>query len=695
MEDLETAAPGYQLDSNESNCYRISPLSVRVLRLILHISMLFSGLLSRENVEAIRCLIHAENTEIDPFSFLLARVSEDWKKLRTMTDLGHGDLFVGIVSVVERFLKYKPVTNAIVLTNKQRTMEEQVLQEHIEAVFCDNNYREHLANQRNELEGESTVSAIQLTTGKKLWDDINEVLPLDDKKNPITPSLSMLLWRIRQPVSYQHFVLTWNLQSASERASFPLLSTLVKEESRLKNIRGICDILAWQKILFQVIPHMSISRTEAIDLTNGEAISRLPVEEQENAKAIFSRFCETFNSVLPNFEKLYECDDNPFLVNGKVDFGGGKQMDEETCVAFSLPSMVTGSDAGNFINGICTIRILESLVDSQNDILEAIHHAELNRRKRHVMQENNAASAFPEPPQEREIPNVPAVSYLTPIEVLQRQVIVYNRENDFLPVLRVFSNQSLEYQKGGELFYNFEKIESTLANGLLAGKRPINLCISHFQYRGDVQLMGQLDKLNKKLPQDVHLSNHIKESIEQEIDTQNHALLFLQLLELSIQFIISIGSSSDQILNGDLKLSEFIIDTMGLQEKWTNVKTPSISQHIRLRNIQSLYMMLESLLKGNVLDEIPGKYCETISEEQDLLLRKSVSGMNLQVLIAELRDFIGKAIIRGGYGPECDLKAFLASTNLGEEPWFNKHFPEGFNLAHTKSIYNLFASLEQ
>eukprot|EP00339_Tiarina_fusa_P025284 CAMPEP_0117064642 /NCGR_PEP_ID=MMETSP0472-20121206/45158_1 /TAXON_ID=693140 ORGANISM="Tiarina fusus, Strain LIS" /NCGR_SAMPLE_ID=MMETSP0472 /ASSEMBLY_ACC=CAM_ASM_000603 /LENGTH=1533 /DNA_ID=CAMNT_0004784887 /DNA_START=231 /DNA_END=4830 /DNA_ORIENTATION=+ len=628
--------PGYQLDSNESTCIRLSAVALRVLRFILHTGLLFASSLSQENAKVISSLL-SSNVEIDPFSFLSARVQEDWTKLRDLCKLGHGDLAVSLNIIVRSFFNNAPKGGTASLTCEEADLRKQI------------------AEARSELEDANATTSIRLATGEIMWDDIHQNIPEGGQI-----SLPKLMWRFREPVSYQHFLKCWTRQSQAQMSKFPVLGALVKEESRLETIRGIANVLAWHNILFSVIPHMSISRTDAIDLTNGDIINRLPAEEQSAAKVILEKYCAIFNSVLPRFEKLYECDDNPFLKDGKVDFGDGKQMDESTPVAFSLPSTVATGDSGNFINGVCTLRILESLVEAQNEVTESI-----------LLTKQRRSGNIPtlDAPQERKMPKVPAVSYLTPVAVLEKQLIIYNRENDLLPVLRMFSEQSLGYSEGYDLHYDFKLIESSLRNGLLSGKRPVNLCISHYQYRGDIHLMGQLTKLKSKLPQDSQLPNHLRENIASEIDTKNHALRLVQILELCIQFIVSVGSSNDQLLNGETQLETFVLETLELKEKWDGVTTRTISQHIRLRSIRALYEMLETLVKGNPLDDVPEKYCKKLTPAEEEKLRSSVEFINLGDLLAEFYDFITKIILPGEQKPESDLKCYLGCAGLEYEDW--------------------------
>jgi len=395
-------------------------------------------------------------------------------------------------------------------------------------------------------------------------------------------------------------------------------------------------------------------------------------------------------------DPLYECEDNPFIFEGKVNLGGKQQMCLETPIAFSLPSMVTGSDGGDFINGVCTIRILEVLIDSQNEVLEAI--AESGQRKKGGFKRypgGAAVAANPNPvaaEQPREVPKVPAVSYRTPSSILANQLLVYNRERDFLPLLRMFSDQSLLYNEGGDLSYNLNMIESALANGLLSGKRQINLCISHYQYSGDVKRMGQLALLGDKLPQDKQLPSSFKEALLAEIDTQNQTMRLLQILEVCIQFIVSIGSASVKNFDGRTNLSSYVINTLHIDQKeWEDISTPTIRQQMCLRNIEPLYLLLEEQLHGNPLDDVFNEYRENLTEEQELNVKTASTKLDVGTLTTLIHDFMIQFLTtsQNKQPADCDLKEYLGYyKDLNCEDWWDD-FPEGLEMKHIFSVYEL------
>jgi len=223
----------------------------------------------------------------------------------------------------------------------------------------------------------------------------------------------------------------------------------------------------------------------------------------------------------------------------------------------------------------------------------------------------------------------------------------------------------------------------------LLEKRAVNLCISHYQYSGDVQRMGQLGMLDSKLPQDRNMSQAFKDTIAAEIDTQNRALRLMQILEVCIQFIISVGSSSTKNFDGRTTLASYVLNTLHIpQQEWDEISTPTIQQQICLRNIQALYLLLETLVNGNPLEDVLPGFCENLPQELEAVLRSACAKMNRGDLAIDMRDFMLAQLTKyDTCKPDMDLKETLGFFNdLQYEPWW-KEFPEGLTMAHFKEAY--------
>ncbi len=65
----------------------------------------------------------------------------------------------------------------------------------------------------------------------------------------------------------------------------------------------------WHKIIFETISAATISREEAMSVTNEDVVKRLPKERQEYAFGILDKFCEGFNKSFFIVKRLFECEE--------------------------------------------------------------------------------------------------------------------------------------------------------------------------------------------------------------------------------------------------------------------------------------------------------------------------------------------------------------------------------------------------
>lgn len=75
------------------------------------------------------------------------------------------------------------------------------------------------------------------------------------------------------------------------------------------------------------------------------------------------------------------------------------------------------------------------------------------------------------------------ITWRTPPSLLQRQLLVYDRRRDLLPLLAVWSRQSPAYRCGGLQGYDAAAIEAELERSLLGGVAPIVLQVREYNVR--------------------------------------------------------------------------------------------------------------------------------------------------------------------------------------------------------------------
>src|SRR3990167_9817738 len=397
---------------------------------------------------------------------------------------------------------------------------------------------------------------------------------------------------------------------------------------------------------------------------------------------------------LPFIENIFECQRNPYLASdGSVDLSGagtllgqGVQMSLDVSVMFSLPSMTEGLDD---TMGLCTIKLLQLMQNTQTDLL----NKELLQYLQGSSKVKSSKKVKEEQEQEQDDSEFFSINYLTNQQVVEHQLINYERDRNLIPLLHIYAKQSLQLGEGNELQYDLIEIQKALYNTVIVGKRPFIIQIRHFHYLGDLKVAGKLSGLHLRVPQ-VNLPESILENISTELDTHERVHQLFTYLEICISFLLSIGSSNVSI-RGDITLSDFIINTLLIsQDIWYEITTTTITQQVRLQNIQCLFMFLEEQMKGNPLDQVAPIYKEPLSSSHINELRSVSKFLQVNVLLSMLRDLMIQQLSESKWPATDNLKQYLTylntSIDIEEATWFHEHFPESLTLAQA---YNTFQYL--
>ena len=126
-----------------------------------------------------------------------------------------------------------------------------------------------------------------------------------------------------------------------------VLNEFLNHEASLHLLSAMKHVFAWHAILFEVFGPASISREEANSISNQDVVNRFPVDRRAFVQATLDNYCQGFNESFGIVERLFECQENPFLTpSGEVDLSGcggatGKPvpMSASTPIAFSVPSV--------------------------------------------------------------------------------------------------------------------------------------------------------------------------------------------------------------------------------------------------------------------------------------------------------------------------------------------------------------------
>lgn len=80
--------------------------------------------------------------------------------------------------------------------------------------------------------------------------ELQEKISLDDMSQSMRAKTSPALWRYRKPFSLQDFRMELNLSPANAQ-SYPLLSTFLAEEDKLRGLRHVPGAMEWVYLLLQ------------------------------------------------------------------------------------------------------------------------------------------------------------------------------------------------------------------------------------------------------------------------------------------------------------------------------------------------------------------------------------------------------------------------------------------------------------
>lgn len=196
--------------------------------------------------------------------------------------------------------------------------------------------------------------------------------------------------------------------------------------------------------------------------------------------------------------------------------------------------------------------------------------------------------------------------------------------------------QRLDYQQGRLSGFDFARIEAELKKSLLGSAGPIAVHTRQFQYAGELKRTGGLRFLGSRLRQ-AALSSSMLDQVWAEIDTKNRLVRLMTQLEECISFLLSTGSSqrsaaahqqlqspaavesagavggeqehTEEEDEGEVLVEHYVLQTLLVDpQRWAEVACASVSQHVRLKHLQSLYLGLEERSRGDPLEDVALKY---------------------------------------------------------------------------------------
>ncbi|CAE7913466.1 unnamed protein product, partial [Symbiodinium necroappetens] len=317
--------------------------------------------------------------------------------------------------------------------------------------------------------GTDYTAAACMALGEKAWRELGDNWE-KSLYETVETALPCILWHGRQPAGLADFERSF--MSCNENAdSRPVLSVMLKEQRRLTALKALPALLAWHAVLFEAFEDYGLLREEARQLTNSEAIARLPEHQRAHAEESLNEFCRCFNLAFPLVERLFECEANPFLQQGKVNLPG--PMTPETPVIFSLPYVAPSGETE--ASTLCTVQLANVLQTAQNDLVEAVEAA------LGIQAENTPALS---------------VSAATEPKIVASLLASLDLRSDLLPLLHQSRKETESCN--ASVAYDLDQLEEALTQHVRGAVR-IQVQLRHYRFGGELKdRLGRISSKRRK-----------------------------------------------------------------------------------------------------------------------------------------------------------------------------------------------------
>ena len=422
------------------------------------------------------------------------------------------------------------------------------------------------------------------------------------------------LFRVKKHPCLQDFrsAFQYSPKDVQEKHSF--LTLFFARFDQLSIIGNLFHLLKWSRLLSSELNRL-ISRddvrTKSINDFFERHLSGLNRNQKETEilKNVFTKFKEAW-------EKMRS------LVNQKL-MGKKEKMPalkEDMCVAYCL----TESDCGIYLQTAIKI-----LVSHQNSIIDAITSLLSDRKHPHALsflQHDDDSGVLSASLQ----------------EVKEKEIISFQWSNDLFK----YARNSLEYGKGRELTYDFERIEIELATEITFGKCYLTGTLSKFMFANELfhscgplltevrSLVKQSPSLPQKLLKGLSLLKQGR--IEHAPDLLLQVAVLIYLLKRQVDSF-----------SVDMSLEEFAKNCSAMLPSPFPVNLlPEPRSSIRIAHITALYEALEDVLADGAIEGLDTKFREELPDHMKESIRAmgKIDQFKPHNLLKALRRFVFRCL---------------------------------------------------
>jgi hypothetical protein len=381
------------------------------------------------------------------------------------------------------------------------------------------------------------------------------------------------LWRYSKGFSIEHFVLSLQLvPSAIQR--FPVLTSFMTDEIQLRALRYLPAVFEWISLLTEKY-NGRLDKETARKKTCGELLAEIPLCDRSRWSSAFSGFCKAWNDIF-SFVHRYGCLEIPATYREI-------QMDASKPMVFSLPC--------DKDEGLCTMGLVTFIKNKHNDMVQLVDETLLLRQRRNHREQWRAG--------------VISSRFLTAAHSLQ-----YNLETELIPF---FEKQCMRTSEGGTQGYDFYKAEAMLVDRVLVNLPAIDLEQQGFSFSHEEIGSTGISILRQKVKQEP-LARDISSVIKRDLSNPATALGLLNLVETAISFLGGTGGLVVKSFNeaqGDMLFSKYLKNILLVTEE---LQSRTVSQIVRLRHLESLYLLLYELTHGDFQEKISPLFRVEISD---------------------------------------------------------------------------------
>ena len=445
------------------------------------------------------------------------------------------------------------------------------------------------------------------------------------------------LFRVTKRPSFTELRAIFLNDSQEFQEQHSVLAVLFSKFDELPYLASLYPLLRWSRLVSSTLTHR-ISRKEAEskfinDFIDGHLTQETrSKEERDELRKLFDDFKDAWKTMQEYVDQNLDEDEMPYLT--------------EYC---HIGYCLTEGDLSIYLR--TAIKILQSI---QNNILDEMILTSIRTQ--------HPALSFLEKSK-----TCCAIMSVSLQEVKEKDIINFDWSDEFLKYV-----QNPEYGLGEEIDYDFERMETHLANEIAFGKCYLNDSLNTFIFSKELfhSSAKTLTKIRELCPQSQSLPEEIRQGLHSLGECRKQdARILLQHIEIIIYLLNkkSIPAEGDE----EMALEKFAeMWKSKLPSPFPVNLLPEPRASIQLTHIAPLYEALENLLADGTVEGLPRQFRVELTEETkkslDDLVDSKNGSLKLKQFLTALRRFVFRYLSAEKFLPEphTPLLSLLSEPSL-------------------------------